>query len=184
MMFCIECGSNEVKLQIPTGDNRQRHICLACNYIHYVNPRIICGTLPTFNGQVLLCKREIEPRSGFWTLPAGFMENGESLSEAAYRETFEEALATSVDLELYTLCSLPHINQVHIFYRCEILDGKFGAGSETLDAKLFDLADIPWDELAFKTVAQCLEFYQQDIQQGLFPIRSTTIKSPYQTREA
>lgn len=175
MKYCIECGTDKVIFDVPTGDNRTRHICISCAYIHYQNPRMICGTLPLFENKILLCKRSIEPRAGFWTLPAGFMENGETLEAAAARETHEEALAISKNSQLYCIFSLPHINQVHIFYKCEIENGHFGAGSETLDAALFAVDEIPWDEIAFKTVALCLKHYIEDKSTGVFPVRAEDI---------
>jgi len=175
MKFCIECGNDQVALKIPTGDNRHRYVCGSCNYIHYVNPRMICGTLPIEGNKILLCKRAIEPRHSYWTLPAGFMENGESIETAASRETLEEAMATSLNPKLYCIFSLAHINQVHIFYKCDIVDGHFGAGSETLDAQLFAVDDIPWNQIAFKTVEQCLKHYIQDRQSNHFPVRAEDI---------
>lgn len=175
MKFCIECGTDSVTHKIPLGDNRHRFICSTCQYIHYVNPRMICGTLPIHDDKVLLCKRDIEPQKGLWTLPAGFMENGETIEAAAARETFEEAMAISENSELYCIFSLPHINQVHIFYRCSIKDGHFGAGSETQDAALFSMDDIPWDQLAFKTVIRCLQRYQNDRKLQTFPVRAEDI---------
>lgn len=179
MKYCIECGTKDVVYVIPEGDNRQRHICQSCNYIHYVNPRMICGTLPIHDNKILLCKRSIEPRKGYWTLPAGFMENGESIEHAAHRETQEEAMATAINSHLYSIFSLPHINQVHIFYKCNINNGHFGAGVETEDAQLFQLDDIPWEHIAFKTVYRCLEHYIEDFKTGEFSLRSEEISTPY-----
>ena len=175
MKFCIECGTDQITFEVPEGDNRSRFICQKCGYIHYQNPRMICGTLPIHQDKVLLCKRAIEPKLGFWTLPAGFMENGESIEAAAARETHEEALAISENSSLYCIFSLPHINQVHIFYKCNIEAGFFGAGSETSDAALFSIDDIPWDQIAFKTVARCLKHYIQDKKGNIFPVRAEDI---------
>lgn len=178
MKYCIECGTDRVILKIPEGDNRSRYICKVCDYIHYQNPRMICGTLPIHNGKILLCKRAIEPRYGLWTLPAGFMENGETLEAAAARETYEESLARSIDSNLYCIFSLPHINQIHIFYKCNIENGDFGAGSETLEASLYAIEDIPWDQLAFRTVARCIKHYVKDKDSGEFGIHVEDIVLP------
>lgn len=179
MKYCIECGTANVAFIIPEGDNRPRHICHSCDYIHYINPRMICGTLPLHDNKVLLCKRSIEPRKGYWTLPAGFMENGESIEHAAHRETQEEALATAINSHLYSIFSLPKINQVHIFYKCDISNGEFGAGVETEDAQLFSIKDIPWDQIAFKTVYRCLEQYIEDIPLGQFSVKTEEIVTPF-----
>ena len=144
---------------------------------------MICGTLPIHQKQVLLCKRSIEPRKGYWTLPAGFMENGESIETAAHRETLEEALATAVNSHLYSIFSLPKINQVHIFYKCDIKDGAFGAGVETEDAQLFDLDAIPWDQIAFKTVYRCLEHYIEDLKGNDFTVKTEEILTPFKPQE-
>lgn len=169
MKFCSECG-NHVKQAVPEGDNRLRHICTHCDIIHYQNPKIVAGTLPIFEGKILLCKRAIEPRLGYWTLPAGFMENQETTTEAALRETLEEAEAT-VELEgLYTIMNVPQIDQVHIFFRARLINEHFGAGEETLEAKLFSPEDIPWDEISFPTVFQTLKHYINDHPLDHFPV--------------
>lgn len=142
MKFCSLCGATVVQ-RIPDGDNRLRYVCDACHTVHYQNPRIVAGSLPVWDGQVLLCRRAIAPRLGYWTLPAGFMENGETLAQAAARETEEEANARIGDLQLYTLFDLPHISQVYLFFRAELLDLDFSAGDESLEVRLFDEAEIP-----------------------------------------
>ncbi len=169
MKFCTECG-NHVKQAVPKGDNRLRHICTHCEIIHYQNPKIVAGTLPVHEGKILLCKRAIEPRLGFWTLPAGFMENQETTSEAALRETLEEAEAT-VELDgLYTVINVPQIDQVHIFFRAHLINNHFGAGEETLETKLFSPEDIPWDEISFPTVFETLKQYITDHPLNHFPV--------------
>ena len=175
MKFCSQCGS-EVSIKIPEGDNRHRHVCNNCNFIHYQNPRIICGCLPTWEGKVLLCKRAIEPRLGFWTLPAGFMENGETVQEGAARETLEEADAKVNLGELYTVFNLPAINQVYMFFLGEVVDGKFGVGEESLDSNLYEESEIPWDELAFPTISQTLKHYFEDRKKNEFPVRVIDLK--------
>ena len=126
MKFCSSCGAN-VTVAIPEGDNRQRFVCFDCDTIHYQNPRIVAGCLPVWEDRVLLCRRAIDPRSGFWTLPAGFLENGETIADGAARETFEEAKARVSNLKLYTVFSLPHISQAYMFYLAELDDLPAGA---------------------------------------------------------
>lgn len=171
MKFCSQCGS-PVTQRIPEGDSRLRFVCPDCQTIHYQNPRIIAGCLPVWEQQVLLCRRAIEPRRGFWTLPAGFMENGETLEQAAARETLEEACARVQGLQLYTLFDLPHINQVYMLFRAELVDLDFAAGEESLEVRLFDEQDIPWSELAFPTIGRTLECYFADRAAQLFPVRN------------
>jgi ADP-ribose pyrophosphatase YjhB (NUDIX family) len=171
MNFCSQCGEQVIQ-RIPEGDSRLRYVCEHCHTIHYQNPNIVAGSLPVWDGKVLLCRRAIEPRLGFWTLPAGFMENGESVEQAARRETVEEACATLHDLHLYTLIDVPHISQVHVFYRAELLSPEFAAGVESLEVQLFDEADIPWDELAFHTVRRTLECFFADRRKGVFPVHT------------
>ena len=181
MKFCSQCGK-PVTQRIPDGDARLRYVCDHCSTIHYQNPNIVAGTVPVWGDQVLLCRRAIEPRLGYWTLPAGFMENGETVEQAAMRETQEEACARVRNLSIYTLIDVPHISQVHIFYRAELIDLDFAAGPESLEVKLFDEADIPWSELAFRTVGRTLECFFADRRQQLFPVRSESV--PPMTRPA
>ena len=178
MKYCSGCGQ-PVTLRIPPNDSRQRYVCDHCGTIHYQNPRIVVGSLPVYRDQVLLCLRAIEPRKNFWTLPAGFMENGETCSQGAERETQEEACARISDLRLYTLFDLPHISQVYMFYRAELVDGQYAAGHESLDAGLFSREDIPWRQLAFPVVTQTLEYYFDDREQGGFPVHSDVITRPW-----
>ncbi|MDH5738595.1 MAG: NUDIX hydrolase [Gammaproteobacteria bacterium] len=174
MNYCSHCGS-KVTLKVPEGDNRSRHVCVQCDAIHYQNPRIIAGCLPIYDDSVLLCRRAIEPRAGKWTLPAGFMENGETTEEAALRETREEANARAEIMHLYTLFSLPHISQVYLFYRARLLDLQFSPGEESLEVALFHEKDIPWDELAFPVIVETLEHYFSDRKEDHFPVRSREI---------
>jgi len=179
MNFCPECGARAV-LQIPPGDTLPRHCCTACGAIHYLNPKLVIGTLPVWEGRVLLCRRAIEPRLGYWTLPAGFMENGETTAQAAIRETLEEANAR-VDLEaMQTLVSLPHASQVHIFYRARLIDGSFSPGAETLETRLFKESEIPWGDIAFRTTAIALREYFADRVTGRFEFRSSELGPPVQ----
>jgi ADP-ribose pyrophosphatase YjhB (NUDIX family) len=177
MKFCSSCGA-EVAVRIPSGDSLPRHVCDACGTIHYHNPKLVVGALAEWEGRILLCRRAIEPRRGCWTLPAGFMENGESTAQAAARETLEEACAR-IELDaMYTLIDVPHISQVHIIYRARLLDLDFHAGEESLEVALFDEADIPWDEIAFRTIALTLRHYFEDRRRGNWPFRSASLEAP------
>jgi len=169
MKFCSECGKATVQ-RIPQGDNLPRHICEHCDTIHYQNPKLVVGCLPVWNEQVLLCKRAIEPCYGLWTLPAGFMENQESLEEAALRESREEANANLEIENIYSIISLPHINQVYVLYRAKLLDLDFYAGPESLDVQLFNEEDIPWESLAFKTIENTLKHYYSERKNGDFTV--------------
>lgn len=158
---CAACGGR-TEYQVPADDNRERAVCTDCGQIHYENPTNVVGTLPLApDGRVLLCKRAIEPRYGLWTLPAGFMELGESVAEGALRETEEEAGARVELLGLMSLLNVVRVGQVHLFYRARLLDLDFAAGPESLEVRLFRFDEIPWDELAFKTVRATLE-HQRD----------------------
>ena len=174
MKYCSACGST-VEISIPAGDNRPRHICVECETIHYQNPKIVAGCLPVQGSRVLLCKRAIDPQYGKWTLPAGFMENGESLEEAAMRESIEEANASLETLRLYTVISLPHINQVYMMFLADLTDADYSPGAESLDVRLFKEEEIPWDEIAFKTITYTLEAYFVDRKTGLFPLHTSII---------
>ncbi|WP_213877255.1 NUDIX hydrolase [Pseudomonas sp. dw_358] len=171
MKFCSQCG-HPVTQRIPEGDNRLRFVCTQCDVIHYQNPNIVAGCVPVWGDQVLLCRRAIEPRLGYWTLPAGFMENGETLAQAAARETDEEACARVSGLELYTLFDLPHISQVHVFFRAQLVDLDFAVGPESLEVQLFDERSIPWAELAFPTVGRTLECFFADRAHQHYPVRN------------
>jgi ADP-ribose pyrophosphatase YjhB (NUDIX family) len=177
MKFCTECAQ-PLTLQVPEGDDRERHVCSACGHIHYVNPRVIVGCLPTVGEQILLCRRAIEPRYGKWTLPAGFMENGETTAEGAARETWEEAEARATNLQIYRLFDVPQIHQVYVFYRCGVAEDRFGAGPESLETQLFSASEIPWDELAFPVVSELLSEFLEDRVTGDFPVRHSVIYRP------
>ena len=156
--FCSVCGA-KVSSKVPQGDSLPRQVCESCQTIHYRNPKLVVGSMPIWDGKVLLCRRAIEPGYGKWTLPAGFMENGESVAAAAIRETHEEACARVVLGEVSTMISLPHISQVHVIYHAALLDLDFAAGEETLELRLFSENEIPWNEIAFRTVRLTLEHY-------------------------
>ncbi len=162
---CPSCGS-QVAYQVPADDNRERATCTVCAAIHYENPLNVVGTLPVWEDQVLLCKRAIEPRYGKWTLPAGFMELGETTAEGALRETDEEAGARIELQGLYCVHNVVQAGQVHLFYRAQLLSPAFNPGPETLEARLFREDEIPWDELAFRTVRETLVCFFEDRRRG------------------
>ena len=167
MKFCSNCAA-PITILVPAEDTRERHVCVACGSIHYQNPRNVVGSIPIYENRVLLCRRAIEPRLGYWTLPAGFMELGESTSAGAVRETLEEAGALVEIGSLYSLLNVPHAEQVHLFYLATMLTPHFLAGEESLEVALFDEKDIPWAEIAFPTVKQTLEWFFADRAAGLF----------------
>jgi ADP-ribose pyrophosphatase YjhB (NUDIX family) len=169
MKFCSECA-HPVAVAIPEGDNRPRYVCTHCGTIHYQNPKMVIGSIPVWEEdekrggelKVLLCKRAIEPRYGYWTLPAGFMENEETTEEAAVRETEEEAGARVELGALFTLLNVAHVHQVHLFYLARLLDLDYAAGIESLDVQMFAEHEIPWDDLAFPTIRTTLELFFAD----------------------
>jgi ADP-ribose pyrophosphatase YjhB (NUDIX family) len=167
MKFCSDCAT-PISIKIPADDSRERHVCESCGAIHYFNPRNVVGSIPIYRDQVLLCRRAIEPRHGFWTLPAGFMELGESTSTGAARETQEEAGAIVQIGPLYSLLNVPHAEQVHLFYLASMNSPSFQAGEESLEVALFDEKDIPWSDIAFPTVKQTLEWFFTDRAAGIF----------------
>ncbi len=172
---CRECGA-AVTYRLPDdGDTRARAICPACGTIHYENPLMVVGTVPVLGERVLLCKRNIEPRWGKWTLPAGFMELGETVEQGAARETDEEAGALIEMGPLFSLLSVPQVGQVHIFYRATVLSDQFDPGHETQEARLFAEEEIPWDEIAFRTVKRTLECFFADRRAGHFGMHSFDI---------
>ncbi len=177
MKFCSACGA-PVALKVPPGDSLPRHVCDACGTIHYSNPKMVIGSIPEWEDRILLCRRAIEPRYGLWTLPAGFMENGETVADAARRETLEEAKARIELADMFSVLSVPYINQVHIFYRARLLDLDFGPGEESLDVALFYENEIPWKELAFRTVATTLRHYFEDRRNGGFRLHAGDIPPP------
>jgi ADP-ribose pyrophosphatase YjhB (NUDIX family) len=161
MNYCSKCGS-PVTSRIPPGDDRPRHICDACGTIFYSNPKIVAGCIPQWGEQLLLCRRAIEPRSGLWTLPAGFMENGESTAEAAARETLEEANARVEMGQLFAYLNIPALSQVYVIFLARLMDLDFSAGAESLEVRLFHEHEIPWQELAFPSIERALRLYFED----------------------
>lgn len=174
MKFCSTCGA-EVRLTIPQADNRERHVCVGCGAIHYLNPKIVTGCIVEWEDQILLCKRAIEPRYGLWTLPAGYMEVGESTLQAARRETMEEANAEVEIIDLYMVINLPYVDQVYMMYRSRLLQKNFSSGSESLEVGLYNERDIPWDQLAFPAIRETLKYYYQDRTNRQFRIRTGVI---------
>jgi ADP-ribose pyrophosphatase YjhB (NUDIX family) len=164
-----------VAYQVPADDNRERAVCTGCGDIHYENPLNVVGTVPVWGEQVLLCRRNIEPRHGFWTLPAGFMELGESTEEGALRETDEEAGARIELQGLFTLLNVVRVGQVHLYYRARLCDTDFNPGPETIEARLFHEHEVPWDDLAFRTVRETLQRYFADRRAGAFGVHCVDI---------
>lgn len=177
LRFCSNCAA-PVVLRVPPGDSKPRYVCDNCGEIHYQNPKVVVGCIPEWEGRLLLCRRAIEPRYGYWTLPAGFMENDETTGEGAMRETHEEAGA-SVELgDAFSMLSVPHVNQVHIFYRATLRDLNFAPGEESLEVALFEEADIPWKEIAFRTVGITLKRWFEDRARGSFGFHAEDIVPP------
>jgi ADP-ribose pyrophosphatase YjhB (NUDIX family) len=174
MKFCSNCAS-PVTRRVPPGDSLPRWVCDHCGEIHYQNPRMVIGTIPEHEGRILLCRRAIEPRYGYWTLPAGFMENDETTGQAAVRETVEEAGARIELVEPFTMISVPHVNQVHLFYRARLLDVEFKPGEESLEVALYEEPTIPWKDIAFRTVAATLKHWFADRRGGAFRFHAEDI---------
>ena len=175
MNFCSECAS-PVAHRVPDGDNRPRHVCDACGAIHYLNPKIVAGCLPVWEDRVLMCRRAIQPRHGLWTLPAGFMEMGETTQAAAARETMEEATARVEVQDLYCYLNIPRISQVYVLFLARMLEPDFAAGTESLEVDLFKESEIPWDEIAFKVVHLTLERYLKERANQTFTLSVETIR--------
>jgi ADP-ribose pyrophosphatase YjhB (NUDIX family) len=164
--FCSHCGQ-PVSLRTPEGDHLPRFVCDGCGVVHYQNPKLVVGCVPEHEGRILLCKRAIEPRHGYWTIPAGFMENGETTQDGARRESWEEALA---DVEIGSLLAVVHVlhaDQVHVMFRARLPEPRFGAGAESLEVMLYDEADVPWQDIAFRSVDFALRRYFEDRRRGV-----------------
>jgi ADP-ribose pyrophosphatase YjhB (NUDIX family) len=175
MKFCSNCGA-PVTLKVPAGDTLPRYVCDRCSTIHYQNPRMVVGCIAEWEDKILLCRRAIEPRYGLWTVPAGYMENGETTYQGALRETLEEANARVEIGPLYALYNIPHINQVYILFRARLLHFDVRAGAETLEARLFAEPEIPWDRIAFATVRNTLTHYYGDRKEGEYKFHMGTIE--------
>jgi len=176
MKFCANCGA-KVAQRVPPGDSLPRWVCDECGEIHYQNPKVVVGTIPEHEGRILLCRRAIEPRYGYWTLPAGFMENDETTAQAAARETEEEAGANIEMGEPFTLISVPRVNQVHLYYRARLRNLEFKPGEETLEVALMGEGEIPWKEIAFRTVGLTLKHWFADRSSGNFRFHAEDILS-------
>lgn len=176
---CKVCGGT-TEYRVPTDDNRERAVCTVCQTVHYENPLNVVGTIPVWGDggdtQVLLCRRNIEPRRGFWTLPAGFMEMGETLLQGAVRETIEEAGANIELPQIFSVLNVVRAGQVHLFYRARLIDTRFAPGPETIETKLFREHEVPWDDLAFKTVRETLRLYFDDRRRGQFGLHCADIE--------
>ena len=175
LKHCKNCGTAVVYRLPDDGDTRQRAVCPSCHTIHYENPLNVVGTVPHLGDRVLLCKRNIEPRWGKWTLPAGFMKLDETTAEGAARETDEEAGAQIEMQGLFSILNVARVGQVHLFYRAQLLSEQFNPGHETIEARLFTEAEIPWDEIAFKTVRETLERYFDDRRKGHYAVHQVDI---------
>ena len=176
MRYCSQCGS-KLAYRIPDDDDRARFICDACQTIHYQNPKLVVGCIPTWKDRILLCRRSIEPRYGKWTIPAGFFEQGETVEAGAKRELHEEAGATVEFLEPYALYNLPFISQVYLIFRGPLKDKNFRSGHESLETLLFKEHEIPWNDLAFTVVRKVLYRYYRDFLKGVFPFYTDDILS-------
>ena len=168
MNYCSNCGQPLI-YRTPSGDDRSRHCCEACGTIHYQNPAMVVGCIPEWENKVLLCRRAIEPRRGKWTLPAGYLENGETVAEGAARETYEEARARVEKLVPYALYNICYVNQIYFMFRARLVDSRFEPGQESLEVKLFAENEIPWEDIAFRVLQQTLIQYFKDRPAGLFP---------------
>ena len=166
MKFCSACG-NTVSLRTPEGDHLARHVCDACGVVHYQNPKLIVGCVPEHDGRILLCRRAIEPRLGFWTIPAGFMENGETTQEGARRESFEEAQAEVEIGSLLAVVHVLHADQVHVMFRAKLPRPNFGPSPESLEVGLYGEDEIPWQDIAFRSVDFALRRYFDDRRRGV-----------------
>lgn len=167
MNFCSQCGAS-LTVRVPPGDHLPRHVCDRCDTVHYLNPKVVAGCVLEWENRVLLCRRAIEPRYGLWTLPAGFMENGESAVAGAAREAFEEACAVGEDLRLYGVYSLVHVSQVYLMFRGRLKDGYASPGEESLEVRLYGEEEIPWGQLAFTVVHETLRQYFAERRDGAF----------------
>jgi ADP-ribose pyrophosphatase YjhB (NUDIX family) len=168
MNYCSQCGA-ALSRRTPFGDDRPRYVCDTCHTVHYENPKMVVGCIPEWEDQILLCRRAIEPRLGFWTVPAGYLEMGETLEEGARREALEEAGVRLGILKLYTLFELTHISQVYVVFRARLLEAQFAPGTESSEVRLFRESDVPWDSMAFSSIKESLRLYFEDKPEGHFP---------------
>ena len=176
MKYCSTCGALLAR-KIPNGDKVERFVCESCHTVHYQNPKVVAGCIPVWENKILLCRRAIKPRYGLWTLPAGFMENGETVEQAALRETFEEATANVVLKGLFSVVSIPEISQLYLMFRGELTDLNFAAGEESLDVALFSEPEIPWQDMAFSVMAHTLKAFFKDRATGQFGVHIVTLSN-------
>ncbi len=167
---CTACG-NPTKSEIPADDDHIRAVCTSCGQIHYSNPNLVVGCIPELDGKLLLCKRNIEPRKGKWTLPAGFLENGESVQQGALRETLEETRATAEIIDPYRLFNIVFVDQIYMMFRANLTSKNFGPTTESIEVRLFDEQNIPWDDIAFEVITLTLKHYFSDREKGQFPFK-------------
>lgn len=170
MNYCSDCGAH-VTLRVPDGDDRPRFVCDNCATVHYENPKMVVGCIPEWNGEILLCRRAIQPGYGKWTLPAGYLENGETVYEGAKREAWEEAGIKLRDLQPFVILNLSFISQVYLMFRAKLLTTEYSAGSESLEIRLFGEEEIPWEQMAFPAVCETLKLYLGDRPKGEYPFR-------------
>jgi len=175
MKFCSSCGA-PVTLRVPPGDTLPRHVCDSCHAVHYQNPRMVVGCVAQWEDRILLCRRAIEPRYGMWTVPAGYLENGETTAQGAIRETLEEANARVEIGPLFALYNIPHISQVYLLFRAQLLDDRIRPGAETLEVRLFPEEEVPWEGIAFATVRNTLQHYYSDRRSGEYRFHMGTIE--------
>jgi len=175
LKFCSACGQR-VAFRVPEGDNLPRYVCDHCGTIHYRNPKVVVGCVPEYQGRILLCRRAIEPRRGYWTIPAGFLENGETLHAGAARESEEEALAQVEIGSLLAIVSVLYAEQIHVMFRARLPEPRFGAGVESLEVELFEESAIPWPDMAFASVEFALQRYLSDRAAGLEGLHFTEIE--------
>ena len=182
MKYCSEC-SHPVVYTIPEGEDRERFFCRRCDTIHYQNPKMVVGAIAERANKIILCRRAIEPRQGYWTIPAGYMENGETVQECAKRESMEEALVELDELTPYALLNISFINQVYLIFRGRLVNDDFRPGPESIEVQLVDLANIPWDDLAFRVIHQVLSVYREDMAGKRYPFRIMDVPPPEQHRK-
>jgi len=168
--FCTACGSSTT-LKIPIDDDHVRAVCTNCGLVHYSNPKIVVGCIPEWQGRILLCKRNIEPQKGKWTLPAGYLENHESVQDGAARETFEETMAKVAIIAPYRLFNIVFVDQIYFMFRAAMTSDTFGPTSESTEVRLFDEKEIPWGDIAFKVIKQTLEHYFSDRKENNYPFK-------------
>ena len=177
MNFCSQCGG-PVRLVVPADDDRPRHVCQSCGTVHYQNPKLVVGTIPVWENRILICRRDIEPRKGYWTLPAGYLENGETTAEGARRETLEETGSRVVDLVPYLMVDIVYINQIYLMFRANLQAPDFAPTRESAEVKLVGENEIPWHAIAFPVIEKTLRHYLRDRPSGQFGFHTDIISRP------